>query len=190
MPNAWKGRADGLSWRGDVLLCSISPTRPGPASISLVNCVAVSNYQCRLQPGSLWHRHTHMANSSIRKFSLIVALGIAAAIVAGCPGTERVTAPPNGFVTDTILDSLQQTGSVQTGAEGSGQPALAYPATDILVGDEDGNVNGTAVRGFIGFSLKGTAKGHPDPAGDAHHDAVRVSAASLSTIWATSFSNT
>ncbi len=95
-----------------------------------------------------------MANPSIRKLSVVLALGAAGAILAGCPGTERTTAPSNQqIITDTISAALQQTGSVETGAEGSGQPAMANPSTDILVGDEDGNVNGTAVRGFIGFSL-------------------------------------
>jgi hypothetical protein len=100
-----------------------------------------------------------MANHSIRRLSLVAVLGATAVILAACPGTERTTAPPNADVTDTIAAALPQTGSVWTGAEGSGLPAMAYPNTDVLVGDEDGVVNGTAVRGFIGFDLTSIPKG-------------------------------
>jgi hypothetical protein len=99
-----------------------------------------------------------MAHRSIRKLSLVAALTAVAVIVAGCPGTDRSTSPPNGMTTDTILSASQQTGSIYDG-EGSGQPAVAYPSTDVMVGDQDGLVNGTAVRGFIGFDISGLPAG-------------------------------
>ena len=100
-----------------------------------------------------------MANSPLRKRSRTAAVLAVGLILAGCPGTERMTSPVNQIITDTISAALTQTGSVWTGQEGSGQPALAFPSSDVLVGDQDGFVNGTAVRGFIGFNLDSLPKG-------------------------------
>ena len=99
-----------------------------------------------------------MVHNSVRKLSLVAALGAVAIVIAGCPGTERMTSPPNQIITDTILSASAQTGTIWSGAEGSGLPATAYPGTNVLVGNEDGSINGTAVRGFIGFDISGLPK--------------------------------
>jgi hypothetical protein len=99
-----------------------------------------------------------MANYPRRRLLLTTSALVTILILAGCPGTERMTAPSNQIVTDTISAALPQTGSVWSGAEGSGLNAMAFPNSDILVGDQDAFVNGTAVRGFIGFDLTALPK--------------------------------
>ena len=99
-----------------------------------------------------------MANYPHRRRLLTASALVAVLILAGCPGTERMTSPSNQIITDTISAALPQTGSVWSGAEGSGLNALAFPNSDILVGDQDAFVNGTAVRGFIGFDLTALPK--------------------------------
>jgi hypothetical protein len=100
-----------------------------------------------------------MTNSPRRRLVLTASVLAAGLILAGCPGTDRMTSPSNQIVTDTLSAAVAQTGSVWSGAEGSGLNAMAFPNTDVLVGDQDGFVNGTAVRGFIGFNLTVLPKG-------------------------------
>src|SRR5271165_3391397 len=99
-----------------------------------------------------------MTHYSVRKFFVVTALGTVAVTLAGCPGTARMTSPPNGIITDTIQSASLQTGSIYVG-EGSGAAAVAYPGTDVLVGDQDALLNGTAVRGFVGFDISALPKG-------------------------------
>jgi hypothetical protein len=101
-----------------------------------------------------------MAKYSTRQLLLATSVAAAGLVLVACPGTDRMTAPPgNQIVTDTLSAVLQATGYVQTGQEGSGQMAQAFPGWPSVVGDFSGNVNGTAVRGQIGFDLTGLPQG-------------------------------
>jgi hypothetical protein len=100
-----------------------------------------------------------MAKNSKRRFLLAATVAAAGFVLAACPGTDRMTAPPgNQIVTDTLSAVVMATGSVVKG-ELTAVPAQAYPGADIQVGDLDGNINGTAVRGQIGFDLSGLPQG-------------------------------